>query len=98
MLEKLRTTKKEVKQLMQHGSGQIKEGTFILPAFKVIPATSEAINSADDSGEEASGAQQQVIQYQNIRKDKGLTYNHYANSGPGYDIELQPQLILEEQK
>jgi hypothetical protein len=94
VLEKLRTTKKEVKQLMQHGSGQIKEGTFILPAFKVIPATSEA--SVDDSGEEASGAQQLVIQYQNIRKDKGLTYNHYANSGPGYDIELQPQLILEE--
>lgn len=77
---------------------QLKDGAFLLPAFKLLPATSEQINSIDDSGEEASGAQQLVVQYQNTRKDKGLTYNHYANSGPSYDIELQPQLIIEEQK
>lgn len=48
----------------------------------------------DDHGEDTSGMQQLALQYHNIRREKGLTFNHFANVPTGnYDVELGPHKI-----
>jgi hypothetical protein len=54
VLERLRDSKKEAKY--QHANAVLKEGAFLLPAFKA--ATVNVEPSTDDQGEEASGQQQ----------------------------------------
>ena len=62
VLEKLRNSKKEAKQQQQQYASSLKDGTFILPAFKAVPplADTQTISSSggmDDHGEETSGSQ-----------------------------------------
>lgn len=51
VLERIRDSKKEAKH--QHATAVLKEGAFVLPAFKSAPLSTDP--SADDQGEEASG-------------------------------------------
>ena len=79
--------------------GQLKEGSFVLPPFRnlqVLPEQSTISSSGgmDDHGEDTSGMQQLAMQYQNIRRERGLTYNHFANNAPGPDIESHTSSAL----
>ena len=93
VLEKLRATKKEAKHY-QPALGALKEGSFVLPPFRQLQTTPEqntlsSIGGMDDHGEESSGMQQLALQYHNVRREKGLTFNHFANVPTGnYDVEL----------
>lgn len=97
-MERLRISKKEAKLLHQQHFTSLKEGTFIVPPFKPIgygsstqeySTISSSGFSLDDCGDENSGTQQQVVQYVQTKREKGLTYNHYANSTPSFDFDLQ---------
>jgi hypothetical protein len=64
VLERLRISKKEAKALQQQHFSSLKEGTFIVPAFKTIGMGSAAeystISSSgllEDCGDETSGTQ-----------------------------------------
>jgi hypothetical protein len=43
----------------------------------------------DDNGDDTSAMQQVLQQYQQVKRERGLTYNHYANvGGSSPDIQI----------
>jgi hypothetical protein len=93
VLEKLRASKKEAKQFQLSQLGQLKEGAFILPNFKTVQSETEKSLGPIDNNEDVAGTQQVTKQYQQKRKEKQLTYNHYCNVSQQQEIDLQPQLV-----
>jgi hypothetical protein len=69
----------------------LKEDTFILPVFK--PFSPLDLQQVDlENTQEVSQA------YLKLRKERQLTYNHYANAGNQYDVELRPHLLMDEEE
>ena len=52
-----------------------------------------------DEGDEASGFQQLAMMHKQIRKQKGLSYNHFCSSShqSSFEVDLSPMLLPEEE-
>ena len=88
VLEKLRNSKKESKYLAQYEAAEIKEGTFVVPAFRAVQVVPPEASGAED--EETSGAQQLVLQATASRKERGLCYIHFNGGAPGFEVSHAP--------